>query len=31
VPGFSKDKTKHLDNLKIFGNGTKQKLLVQKF
>jgi hypothetical protein len=31
APGFSKDKTKRLDNLKNFGNGTKQKHLVKKF
>jgi hypothetical protein len=31
APGFSKDKTKRLDNLKNFGNGTKQKLLVKNF
>jgi hypothetical protein len=31
APGFSKDKTKRLDNLKKFGNGTKQKHLVKKF
>jgi hypothetical protein len=26
APGFSKNKTKRLDNFKKFGNGTKQKL-----
>ncbi len=31
MPEFSKDITKHLDNLKIFGNRTKQRLLVKIF
>jgi hypothetical protein len=30
APGFSKDKTKRLDNKKKIGNGTKQKHFVKK-